>query len=338
MARILCAYSGIEFSCEHIPLYLTAREVAHPIFSLSLSKLIPLHKKWEAGELTPIDSYLLFLALLDSTDCVEFRVPVHRNQLTDSVVATNLSDLLEVVCKVAKIKSPHFAVPSFVISPETKTLDTVHYWIASWESCIDDFESGYMAGSQRRRLEERETYLEKLIKSGEKETASYASSLAEWASLAGKFPTGLIPTPFGTMSLSDYWKLIIRKCIRVESIFQIPEIDLNDLIEHCEDYIDAGSIYAFALFKLLREGKQKHRSFLGLGDLDIPSGTYKILADDDSVEDANKLMMIQTAPDREPRSVDFPSRISYLKAKAKWDMKVAYDAEQGTLTQSVEGI
>lgn len=324
MARILCAYSGIEFTCEHFPAYLTARECAHPIFSLSLKKLLPYQLKYECGELTPTDSYLLFLALLNSSSCVEFRVPANRNPATDAIIANNMSDLFSIISKVVGIKSPHFAVPSFVISPDTKTLETVHYWIAAWENCIDDFESGYTTAHHRRKQEDKEYYLEKLIKGGEKETSQYSSSLAEWAALAGNFPTGTVPTIFGVVSLSDYWKKIIRKCTSGESIFQIPLLDLEDLIEHCEDSIDAGSIYAHALFKLLREGRERHKNFLGLGEFSIIGESYKILADDDSVEDANKLMMIESAPDKEPIAADYPNRISYLKAKTKWTMKVEY--------------
>jgi hypothetical protein len=322
MAKILCASSGIEFTCEHFPAFLTSRECSHPIFSLSQKKLLSYYPKWEAAQLTPTDSYLLFLALLNSTELVQFRVPAHRTTTTDAIVANNMEDLVQIVSKMSIIKATILALPQFVISPETKTLDTAHYWIAAWESCYEEFQSGYTANRRKEKIYEREAYLEKLIKDGKEET-HYAASLAEWASLAGGFPdSNQIPTPFGPMTLAEYWKLIIRKCARAESIFQITAVDLEDLIEHCEDNIDAGSIYAHALFKLLRDGRAKQQNFLGLGDL----GNYKILQENDSVEDANKLVLIQTAPTEMPSPLNYPNRLAYLKDKAKWDMAQQHKA------------
>mgnify|MGYP000735790344 CR=1 FL=1 len=56
MAKILCAYSGIEFSCEHFPITLHARESYHPIFNVPQKKLLSYLGKWAGNELTPTDN------------------------------------------------------------------------------------------------------------------------------------------------------------------------------------------------------------------------------------------------------------------------------------------
>ncbi len=71
---------------------------------------------------------------------------------------------------------------------------------------------------------------------------------------------------------------------------------------------------------LLRSGRAKHSGFLGLTDLDSSSNTFQILNAEDSVETANKLMMIQSAPTEEPKASQYATRIAYLRDKAKWDM------------------
>jgi len=328
--KILCALSGVQFTCEHFPASLDAREACHPIFYIPQKRLLGYAAKWAAGELTSTDSYLLFLALLNSTDQVEFRVPAQRTSHGDSIIAQYMEDLIHIIGKINIIKHPNFHIPKFVISPETKTLETAHYWIVVWENCYKDFLSGDASYRKSRKLADRETALTKLLRSAEKES-TYASSLAEWAAIAGDFPNSQIhATPIGAVNLSEYWKCIIRKCCRSESIFQIPEKDLQELIEHCEENIDHGSIFSHALMKLLRNGRTKQKNFLGFGDLDIRSGTYKLLSDEDTVEDANKLAMIQSAPTEEPHLAAYPNRLAFLKAKAKWDMAQNYQKTQNT--------
>jgi hypothetical protein len=122
--------------------------------------------------------------------------------------------------------------------------------------------------------------------------------------------------------MGNYWKQIIRKCINKDSIFKIPLIDLEDLIEHCEINIPHGSIYAHTLMELLRAGRDRNKNFLGLGDWDLSSSSisYRIISEEDSVETANFSAILMSAPTTEPRLQEYPSRFAWLKAKVKWDM------------------
>jgi hypothetical protein len=328
--KILCGYSGIEFNCDHFPGYLHAREIAHPIFCLPQAKLLSYSNRWASGNLSPIDSYLLFLALLRSTDQVEFRVPAARIPATDQYVANNMDLLINVVGQINIIKHPGFSIPRFVISPETKHLATVHYWIAAWEACIDDFKDGYATAKLKHDLITREAGLAKLIASAQRES-SYSASLAEWAAIAGNFPTFPVDTVLGRVSCADYWKAIIRKCVKSESIFAIPAADLAELIDHCENELELhGNTFAHTLMQLLRAGQQRQNGYLDLGEFDIRSGTYAILSGNDTVEDANKIAMIQSAPESLPTPEQYPSRIAYLRAKAKWDMAQAHNQQSAS--------
>lgn len=328
MAKILCSISGIEFQCEHFPVYLHAREIAHPVFYLSQKKLLGFSAKWAAGELTPTDSYLLFLALLESTEQIEFRVPVSRNQNTDSIVANNMEDLIQIVGKINVIKHPAFVLPRFAVTPETKFLDTVHYWIKTWEEAYQDFLTGYRKQQNSEKILKREEALEKIIKDPCTKEGLLASRISEWAELAGDFPKFSVQTQFGTLECSEYWKLIIRKCANQESIFAVPTKDLEELIEHCELNILHGSIYAHTLMSILRKGKQRQNNFLGLGDSDLSISTYRILSDTDSIEDANKLAMIDSAPTEQPKPESYPSKLAYLRAKVKYEMAQDYKKQQ----------
>jgi len=327
--KILCAYSSIEFTCDHFPASLFSREAYHPIFNLPQKKLLSYIGKWSASELTPIDSYLLFLATLNSSDLIEFRVPAIRTDRTDSLIAQNMEPLMKTIIRLNTVMNPAVVFPRYVISPETRTLDNVHHWIQNWKEAYQDFLDGYKSVHESQDLIRREHAIERLIKSPHRPIASYAASIADWAAIAGEFPASqTISRITGKqLTISDYWKEIIIRCTKEEQIFSINREDLEELIEHCEINISAGPILAHHLFKVLRHARERQKNFLGLGDLDIRRSTFQILTSSDSVEDANLRASIQSAPLDEPKIESYPSKFAYMKAKFRYDMAKKYTKE-----------
>jgi hypothetical protein len=320
--KVLCAYSSVEFTCEHFPGYLSSREAAHPLFQVPQKKLLSYLGKWAQSGLTPTDSYLLFLALLNSSDLVDFRVPAIRTESTDAIIAQNMESLCKVLAKLNTVVSPAVVFPHYVISPETRTLDNVHYWITNWENAYQEFLSGYRSAHESAKLRTREAALERLIKNPHKPIASYAGQIADWAAVAGTFPTFIVINPHNSLKVScaDYWKYLIAKCAYEEQIFAIRRKDLEELLEHCEENIPIGSIYSNALFRIIRHALERQKNFLGLGDLDITKASYTILSADTSTEAANMRILVDSAPEHCPRPEEYPTKFAYMKAKLRWDM------------------
>lgn len=325
--KILCSLSGLEFTCEHFPGNFQSRECYHPVFHLPQKALLPYLRKWGASELTPVDSYLLFLALLKSSDLVDFRTPVYRSDKTDSIIYNNMEFLARTVIKLNAVSNPAVCFPSYVITPDTRFLTNVHHWIENWHDEYVDFTNGRKKDYDDRKLARRESALERLIKNPHRTISSYARELAEWSAIAGSFPTFMTSSPWNrtTISCSDYWKEIIVRCSRNELLYSIPEKDLRELLDHCEENVPAGSIHSHALFQVLRKALEKQKNFLGLGDMDIRTN-YEILSETDDVESANIKAMIASAPLEQPRIEQYPSKFQYLKAKLRWDMSVKFAA------------
>lgn len=339
--KILCSYSSIEYSCEHIPgIYIGSGE-AHPVFSLSQKKLLGLLPKYFAGELTETDSYLVFLALLKSTELVQWSVPAIRTPLTASLIAANIQALADMVGKINAIHHPAFALPQFVISPDTRTLDNIKHWLAIWHNAYEDWLSGLADSTLREKLNRRERALERLIKNPAIAPIKYAGMLADWAATAGQFPTFKMQHPVTKLNttLDAYWKEIITKCYKAESIISFPPKDVQELLDHCEETIEAGSIFSFHLFSTLREGKDRQNNFLGLdfsSSLNASNPGFKILAPEDSVEDAAIALLISTAPTSAPSRMDYPSAFAFLKAQMKWELAQKHTAT--TTTTAIESI
>lgn len=327
--KILCAYSGVEFTVEHFPGSLYSRESWHPVFDMPQKKLLAYTGKWAGGELTTTDSYLLFLAILKSSDLVDFRTAVYRNEFTDSIIAQNMESLVRSVIKLNTVSNPAVVFPKYVISTETRYLSNVRYWIENWKEAYQKFIEGKPTAHESAKLIQRESALERLIKNPHKPISQYAYQLADWAALAGNFPPGMVPSPFSSKNISvlDYWKMIIIRCAKEEFLYSIPRVDLEELLEHCEENIDAGSIYSNALFKLLRKGIEKRSNLLELGDMDV-QGTYQILEESDTIESANIKAMVDSAPLEIPRPEQYSSKIEFLRAKMRYQMAQKFKRQE----------
>lgn len=328
MAKIICAYSSVEFACEHLPFALSSRELAHPLFSVDKKKLLGLAGKWSNNELTPTESYLTYLALLHSTGLLEWRVPVQYTPKTNAIIANNMEQLIHIVGKIDVIKHPSFVLPHFVISPDTCTLENSYHWIQIWNQNYTDWIEQVKSHYNDQELQRRELALEKLLKTSARKIEDYPKILAAWARVAADFPTFNITLMGKRIELADYWESIVIKCAKEETVFQVPEADLNELIQHCEEnLIGDASLNSVSLMRYLRKGQKMQQNYLGLGDIDLASkeGTaYRILKPEESAEDANIQNMIDTAPANEPQRHMYPTLIEYIKAKARWTIAQNY--------------
>lgn len=337
MARILCSLSGIEYNCEHMQVYLTSRESHHPIFDIPTKRLLEICPRWIQGELSDTENYLLYLALFNSTGLMDFRVPATRTGDTASIIAQNMAPLASIVERIYTSGSTKVSeilhLPQLVISPDTKDLESSPDWIQMWNNCYKDYQDNYATSTALEKLNRQETILERYIRDHTKDISTYASRIANWAADAAKFydENYMIANEHNKPELlSSYWKRIIIACAKTESIWNIPISDINELIDHCEESIYHGSIYAHTLMSLLRAGAERKKNFLDIGDIDIGQhGTsFRILDADASVEDANKLALIDSAPSEIPIEKNYPNKLAYIKAKLNYQMAQDYKKSQ----------
>lgn len=336
MSRSLCAISGISFTTEHMPssLKLTARETSHPLFSANYSQLCAVANQWVDGELDTTQSYLLYLALFNITDMIQFRTPAERNANTDMIVAANMPALLKVVDTIIHVGTgrckSQLLLPTFVINSETKDLTSSKDWIELWNLAHNDYLDGYKTSIHLQKIADRESRLEALIKDKSKDISSYAVQIASWAyDVAGfaRYQTvvfGMRDKNGAPLKIGDYWKQLIIDCAKRSDIYNIHDADLEELIEELEDNIDVASsgIFGHTLLSLLNSVRKSKEEFFKLGDIDVSDrGTiYKILDPEESVEDANKVVLINSASIVQPKESDYPNKLAYLKARTKWDM------------------
>ena len=374
MSKAICAKSGIEFEIQHFPYFFRKGEIHHPAFDLDTKALLGLSGKWanhdashgprnstnldaakqhlathaqhyptstrEASSgFTEIDTKLYFLSLLNSTGKILWRTYA-RPEL--AICELNMEKLITICGWINIISNPAVTLPSFVITKETASLVNVRYWIESWVEAKEDFENGYKQQQVTDKIVRRQAALERLIHNPQKSMPAYANQLAEWANLAGAFPTDLTLVLVGktetTLPLNEYWKSLIRECgsqsfnVKWNFANKVSQkhADLAELLSHCEENLDHGTVYSYSLLKLLREALNRDEKLLGLGfegfGVDKNGSTYSMLDESDDVKLANIKALVASAPETNPRECEYPNRVAYLKAKIRFNLAQTYSS------------
>jgi hypothetical protein len=309
MAKITCAISGITFTCSHSSIYLSPEDgYFHPIFALPYKKLYGLYSKHCAGQLTPTDSYLLFLSFLHSTGDIDWRHHATcppTATATASLIENNLAQLIKVIETTNIIITPSFKQPTFVVAKDNSLLQQIPNWIAAWDRNIVDFKEGYASAKIQESLTKLENRLGYYLKSGA-DPKEYSHIVASWASKAADFP----------LHKSDSYQTLIRSCFNSSKMFSTPLAEIREVKEYCEENIEAGSIHFHALMSTLREGVSRHTNFLGLS---APNSLgYTLLPIDSTKNDTEIESILAKATDDTPKRNDYSSEIGFIRARLRY--------------------
>ena len=331
-AKVTCAISGITFEVSHVGrLYIPASTgYFHPIFAASYTDLYSLYTAHCKGQLTPTESYLLFLAFMHSTSKIDWSYPCSLNpkdSYTTKYIENNIAQLLETIEKSACIEHPDFNQPEYKLTKDNSNLSTLQGWMESWQHNTLTFVSDKRELRRNQRIQEAlsevEDKLSYLILSGEK-PEKCSNIIAQWASKAACFPE----------TKNDDWQKIIRSCFNTNKMFNTPLEDIKEVKEFCELNIAAGSIHFHALSEILREGVKRHTDYLGgsylaLGykildtdiylDTDIDEETYKsetVIPTRKQIDThLSKPVTLPAPPSSLPKRADYKTGTDYLRAR-----------------------
>lgn len=317
--KIHCSLSGIAYSTDCFAISLEAGHSYHPVFDVPASTLPDLYTSYLNQALSPVESYLVFCAMLKNTQLVQWRAPISYNESKSaSIIANHIQALFTISSKLSALQHPQFVAPKVIISSENNDLANVKYWILLWEEAYLDFIDGLAESQYYDALKKKESVLAKFLKSPQIPPERYANVLADWAALAAGFPE----------NYSAYWKELIIKCHNADNIIKIPELHIRDLIEYCEENIDeyaTGSIFSHALFTALSTGLDVVTDFYNL------SGAHGFTQiDGHSPEQLLILEQIKAAPVAEPERHQYPNAFAFIKAKMAYQLAQRYALDTAT--------
>lgn len=314
--EVYCRYSGLSFKVENFTHKMRVEGI-HPIFFVPTERLLNRAHDWADRRLDPQETRLLFLALLHSSDLVDFQVPARCAVATAEM---HMEKLMNFLRWHSDKMAPALTLPSFVISNDTASLTNVGFWLEAWTDCRNDWENRRSYNRLRDILSKKEQALQKLIKSPIK-SEDYAGKLADWAIAATSQPA----------HIQEYWKSLFK--LKGIAVYTARTADLQELLDEMEEKLQdyVGSIYPAAVLRHLRLLLAKNLKGLeyALGMSDEFLATQDFIADEEnpykilSIEDTNKAAIAASAPLTQPKESDYPSKVAYLRAKAAYGIATA---------------
>jgi hypothetical protein len=296
-----------------------------------LDTLLSRTGNWAKGELTPVENYILFVALLKSTNLVTFDVPARPNR---SVVTGNMERLIKAAAWIHFLRTKIY-LPSYVVRDENATLSNIHLWLEALEDAKTDFHSNYWTIGARNKLEARQDALERMIKSPSRNQLRYASTLADWALTASGADVKL------DKEMQDQWRAIFR--LRGNDIALVSLDDIEDVLDYMTLNLDSykGGIFANEVILHLRKLKvmKEKGDFFGIIDYDtldydpedVLDNPFKILPRDSKAHQFIKTVAAN-APTTLPRKEDYATSVEFLRATS------AYRIAQRTKAQIIKQV
>lgn len=315
MAKVTCAISGVTFTTAYMD-FLTVPHsdgYLHPIFALSKKQLHKLYIRHCRNLMVPSDSYLLFCALLHSSNSIEWNYPITAeptDKQTSIFIENNIKQLVSVLIETDKILHPSFKQPKFRVTYENSSLGQVNSWIKCWRSNIIDFGSEQSNMREYESLKKLTNKLTRLITSGIP-PEDMPQLVANWAANAGDFPK----------DKSLLYRTTIANSFNRAKMFNTPLTLLKEVKEYCQSNIDVGSIHFHRLVQVLDAGIKNHIDYLGgssetTGYTLLPTSSItkedkeRVAVNTDAVKE-----LIASAPATLPVAADYNSSVDFLRAK-----------------------
>lgn len=352
--NVVCKYSGLCFRAEGFG----RTEVAgiHPIFFTPTPKLEIFFSDWAQGKLSTEESRLLFLALLNSTSLVDWSRGVPATP-PEGVVQRYMEKIFQFSSWINNWQSPALKFPCYFIGAENSKLQNIKIILEIWQKVYDDFyETNARKRIHTKKLEELEVVSEKLqillnsspldTRRGRGNRRLYAKRLSDWAMVAGDVPK----------DIREFWESLFL--LEGMDLYNARTVDLEELLEHFEDALDfySGGIFAKSTISFLRKLLDEHKKgiLFALGEDDdvedfakYDEKPFDFLEDEEeafgSEEEEGaasdplfshpifrskaKTLAAETlarvaasAPLERPLRENFPDLMSFLKAKAAYNI------------------
>lgn len=323
--KVICRYSGL-------PLYKTPYLIGmnladtHPIFrakkKLILNpQMVHNFAKSESFE----EKKLIFLAVLNATDLVEFRVPADPSLQT---VETCFYKLMHTAGWLAYAEYTYKQVvgfPQFVVSEETKDLKSLSNWISRVEEIKEQALKKDIDRDRAASLVQREQEIRKEIGEATMLHRAFTPGLARWA------------LEFANLKKTDerYLKWIKILCSPLSDAWVYSLDDIREIEHYLEEELPIDHpqvISVMAQVRLLfRECKKGFTEFALFNDDDgKDSAESFIILDDETGELKTTSRHVEDVPATEPVQKDYPTKVAYLVAMAKWKLANRNNGKQPT--------
>ncbi len=311
--KVKCALSGVEFKAQGFGTFTTTSQ--HPLLSASLIDLIrDILPLYYLDRLNEPEIRVLFVAFLKHSELVDFE---HHAAPSIKTIHSNMQSLVKTL-DWSLSKASTFSLPRYRITRANCTLKNISQWISSWSNARENWIDKQRMYGERTLFIIRQEALEKLITSAYRSPEQYAGRLAKWALEASKAHPDRI----------EDWTAIFK--LREPAVYSADKDEIADLLDWLESHLDAvnSTVAQTALRHIRKIAYLNDEGILhGLDDFEEEDVKLHLARDQGtpyvmlSRHERMLRMTVEQAPTSEPKLEEFPTRVAYLVAKARWDVK-----------------
>lgn len=310
--KLFCPKSGISYTCSSGNGH---GNIPHPTFGLPIKSLVKANLgPFADGSLNPEQIHLFGCALLAKLPVI-WDTPLQSKVWIESEAWNSIIQNLATLAMRYDDRNSE-KLPRFRITKETANPAAIKNYVWEMNKAITNLkeESAYESTFIKDHAEAAILRILRLSMGDSRGKNKLPALISNWAASVGNFPRTEIPiNDMGLrMTLREYWKGIIHKMFSESSPIAILSDDVEvedimELLEHCEQNIEVGTLHSLVLFKKLRETLEVFREFRPqkVTVVDIES-----LTEDSSTK--------KEYAQGEPKASDFRSVVQYLAAKKAW--------------------
>lgn len=325
--KVICQISGIPIWKSPLLLGLDLAD-EHPIFRMKKTLLFTkdmIHRFANAENVD--EKKLIYLAFLKATYLVDFRYPANPSLQTMERTFYDIQDIAQWLAFAEHYLAKQVSFPQFVVTQDTSSLDTIRGWVTAILDIRTKIKQNDLLRDKNAMLLNHESEIKKELGDANNLGRSFTPKLAKWALEVCEI----------TSRHKDYAKWMKILCTPLTEVWMYKMEELEDIQEilqlglpNVEQNPQAISVM-FQMSQLMKECRRGFTEFSILDDGD-PNEVkdYEILTIDKEQNEV-KVKINQhlvDVPTDMPIPKDFPTKLAYLIAKAKWDLARSIEAKK----------
>lgn len=248
--RIQCRFSGVSFYCQGYNQLKVMGE--HPLMQVPVRTLLSRAADWSRDTLDDTERRILFVALLKASELVEFRVPAVPTKQT---IETNMELLLKTVSWKEGI-GDSLRLPKYRVTENNYRIKNIGTFLRNWDDEKREWDGKTAEWRLREKLQRREDALNRIIRNAQK-AGDYLKKLARWTMDASAAP----------QYIKDTWVEMFSTEDDVE-IWNMPTVDIEELLEHLQGHLTYGSTAANAAFRRVYDLLDKNKKGINFSLMD----------------------------------------------------------------------
>lgn len=316
--RTFCTISGLPIFKSN---YLLGFDLAdeHPIFRAKRSlvytpRMVHTFMTSESQD----EKALIFLAYLNATDLVSFRVPARPTLQVMASQFPRLSWLGQWVAYAKFSLARMVSFPEYVVDHGNQDLSNIRAWLDAIEEIKGRIEKSEYLRDKNAELLQKELEIKRELGQAISDGRTFTPKLAKWALEICEI----------TFVHADYQKWMKVLCTSKSDAWTIDSDDLKELQEilECKLPLVDSNPQAISIMHQMRELEYAQKvGFQEFSIFDSEDGAVKefeILEDDGEGKMVSKPINqhLKDIPETEPVRKNYETLVKYLVAKAKWDI------------------